>query len=305
MIKVLRFLALCMIGVAFASSSVWAQTYKQVDVPYSGAVLTEIFGGPNLEGTSVGVWVDSVGVHGFSLTAKGNFTSFDAPSSEFTVPFGLNLQGVIVGLYLDSGSVSHGFILSGGKYTFVNVSGAAGTALSSINDLGEISGFTCSDPACGNTGSPNTTHSFVRSAKGALTFFDPPGATSSAAETVSLLGAVVGNYTNTTGELNHGYLLFLRKYTTIDFPGATGGTSPSGGNVENDIVGTYNETSPASSCGAGCEHSFLLHNGVFTSFDYPEAGVQDTFANGINALGEIVGGFLDSSGAEHGFIRTP
>jgi uncharacterized membrane protein len=306
MIKVLRFLALCMIGVALASSVAWAQTYKPVDVPYSGAVLTGILGGPNLEGTSVGIWVDAVGIHGFSLTARDAFTSFDAPSSEFTVPLGLNLQGVIVGLYLDSGSVSHGFILSGGKYTLVNVPGAAGTALSSINDLGEISGFTCSDPACGETGlSTNVTHSFVMSAKGVFTFFDPPGATSSAAETVSLLGAVVGNYTDTKGELNHGYLLFLRKYTTIDFPGATGGTSLSGGNVENDIVGIYNETSPASTCAAGCEHSFLLHNGVFKSFDYPEVGVQDTYANGINALGEIVGSFLDSSGNEHGFIRTP
>ena len=130
MIKVLRFLVLCMIGVAFASSTAWAQTYKQVDVPYSGAVLTEIFGGPNLEGTSVGVWVDTIGsIHGFSLTAKGNFTLFDAPSSEFTVPYLASTCRELswVCTWIRCLPVSHGFILSGGKYTFVNVLCAAGT----------------------------------------------------------------------------------------------------------------------------------------------------------------------------------
>jgi hypothetical protein len=302
MINVFRLLAMCTISVAFASSIARAQTYKQVDYP--GATLTEIIGGPNLEGTSVGVWEDSSAViHGFSLTARGRFKSFDPPGSTLTVPFFINLQGVIVGEYLDSTSVSRGFILDEGTYKVVNAPGAAGTTLTGINDLGEISGFTCSDAACGNTGNLNITHSFLRSPKGVFKFFDPPDATSSAAETVSLLGAVVGSYTDTKGELNHGYLLFLGKYTTIDFPGALGGTFPSGGNLENHIVGIYYETS--SSCSADCEHAFLLHHSVFASFDYPEVGVQDTFANGINALGVIVGGFVDSSQNVHGFIRTP
>ncbi len=301
MIKVLRLLALCAISVAFASSMARAQTYTQVDYP--GASLTEIIGGPNLEGTSVGVWEDAGGViHGFSVTANGEFTSFDPKHSTFTAPYFINLQGVIVGEYLDSNSVSHGFILDRGKYTVVDAPGAAGTTLSGINDLGEISGFTCSDSACGNTGNPNTTHSFLRSTKGVFRFFDPPGATSSAAETVSLLGAVVGNYTDTVGELNHGYLLFLGKYTAIDFTGAMDGTFASGGNLQNDVVGIY-YTSPT--CTVDCEHAFLLHKGVFTSFDYQESGVQATYANGINALGVIVGGFVDSDNNVHGFIRTP
>ena len=122
-------------------------------------------------------------------------------------------------------------------------------------------------------------------------------------ELSALVGAVVGSYTDTKGELNHGYLLFLRKYTTIDFPGAAGGTSPSGRNVENDVVGTIQRNFSCSTCAAGCEHSFVLHNGVFKSFDYPSASFTE--ATGINALGVIVGVFVDSSGNAHGFIRTP
>jgi probable HAF family extracellular repeat protein len=299
MIKVFRFLAMCAISVAFISSIARAQTYKQVDYP--GAIFTEISGGPNLEGTSVGVWEDTGGVfHGFSVTAKEVFTSFDPPGSIFTEPDFINLQGVIVGLYLDSSNVSHGFILNGKEYTVVDVKGAAGTALSGINDLGEISGFTCSDPACGNTGIGSFNQSFVRSPDGKYTFFNPPGATSSETSTVSLLGAVVGTYTdnggNTCSVECQGYLLFLGKYTTINFPSVTF-TFSTGGNLQNDIVGTY--------IAAGVFHAFLLHLGTYTSFDYPEAGVQFTEATGINALGVIVGLFTDSAGATHGFVRTP
>lgn len=299
MTKIFRFLAICAISVASISSIARAQTYRQVDYP--GAIFTELTGGPNLEGTSVGVWEDTGGVfHGFSVTAKSEFSSFDPPGSAFTEPDFVNLQGVIVGLYLDSSNVSHGFILNGKQYTVINVEGAAGTAISSINDLGEISGFTCSDPACGNTGNSSLDQSFVRSPDGKYTFFNPPGGTSSETSTVSLLGAIVGAYTDNGGSTCsvecQGYLLFLGKYTTISFSGVTF-TFATGGNLENDIVGTY--------ISAGVFHAFLLDHGTYTSFDYPEAGVQFSEATGINALGVIVGLFTDSAGATHGFVRTP
>ena len=299
MIKVFRFLAICTISVAFAWSIASAQTYTQVDYP--GAILSELVGGPNPQGTSVGAWEDTSNVfHGFTLTAKGVFKSFDPPGSTFTSPSFISPQGVIVGEYLDSGSVSHGFILDGENYTTVDAPGAAGTTLSGINPSGEISGSTCSDAACGNTGNNNTSHSFVLSKKGKYTFFDPPGATSSSTSTVNPSGAVVGAYTDTVGELFHGYLLKNGTYTTIDYPGAQYGTFAGGGNPENDIVGVYNYTS---SCNADCGHAFLLSNGVFTSFDYPGAVFSE--ATGINPGGVIVGVFQDSSNNVHGFVRTP
>ena len=291
--KVFRFLAICTITFAFASSIASAQTYKQVDYP--GAILTQLAGGPNPQGTSVGLWQDAAGVfHGFSLTAAGVFTSFDPPGSTFTIPDFISPQGVIVGEYLDSLNVSHGFILNGTKYTSVDAPGATGTTLSGISPSGEISGFTCSDPACGNFGAASTSHSFVISKKGDYTFFDPPGAISSTASTVSPSGAVVGAYTD-SGGVTHGYLLKNGNYTTIAFPGATF-TFGGGGNPENDVVGEYNDT-------AGVGHGFLWSKGTYTSFDPP--GAIFSAGAGINPGGIIVGVYFDSANVEHGYIRTP
>ena len=136
MTKVLRFLAICTVGVALATSSIaWAQTYTTVDYP--GAVATTLNGGPDPQGTSVGSWTDAAGVtHGFTLTKKGVFTSFDPPGSTLTTPNFISPQGTIVGAYNDAGSVSHGFILTGGKYTTLDFAGAAGTTSHRSQPLG-------------------------------------------------------------------------------------------------------------------------------------------------------------------------
>jgi hypothetical protein len=294
MIKAFRFLAICTIGVAFAASSIAsAQTYTTVNYP--GAIATSLNGGPNPEGTSVGSYTDTSGVtHGFTLTAKGVFTSFDPSGSITTTPNWISPQGVIVGAYIDASNLSHGFILDGGQYTIYNAPGAAGTTLTSLNPSGEMTGFSCSDPACGFFGASNTTHSFVVSKKGVFTSFDPPGAISSSASTVSPSGAVVGAYTD-SGGVTHGYLLDHGTYTTIDFPGAIF-TFIGANNPEGDIVGIYDDA-------ADVGHSFLLSHGVFASFDPPGAIFSD--AAGINPGGIIVGIYVDSAFVEHGYIRTP
>jgi hypothetical protein len=303
MIKVFRLLAICGLSIAF-SSVAWAQTYQSIDYPGSCLGTTVLAGGPDPQGTSVGSYYDFATCsifHGFTLTAKGVYTTFDPPGSTYTAPGFISPKGVIVGQYLDSANVSHGFILDGAKYTVIDAPGAAGTVLTGISPFGEISGFSCSKADCGVFFSGNLTYSFVISKKGDYTFFDPPGAISSSTSTVSPSGTVVGNYSDTVGELRHGYLLKNGKYTTIDFPGALYGTFAGGGNFQNDIVGIYNFRMI---CPADCNHAFLLHNGVFTSFDYPSATVSSTIGTGISPTGVIVGVYTDSSGT-HGFIRTP
>ena len=124
MIKVFRFLAICTISVAFATLSIArAQTYTTVDFP--GATLTELIGGPNPQGTSVGGYTLTAGgaLHGFTLR-NGVFTPFDPPGSTFTTVNFINPRGDIVGAYVDAGGVSHGFVLSGGTYTTVDYPGA-------------------------------------------------------------------------------------------------------------------------------------------------------------------------------------
>lgn len=287
-----------MISAAFTASSIaWAHTtYTQVDYP--GAVLTEIVGGPNLQGTSVGVYnLTSGGAnHGFVRTANGRFTAIDVPGATNTVPNFINLQGVVVGSYTDAAGTSHGFVLNRGTYTTVNYPGALGSGVSSINDLGELSGFYCSDAACDTSA---TFHSFVRNRSGAFTSFDPPGATGSETSTVSLLGVVAGSYDTapepTCTTQCDGYLLAHGNYTTITYPGSSF-TFAGGANVWNTVVGIYVDS-------AGNGHGYIWSAGSYTSFDY--AGASFTEATGINALGVIVGLFTDSAGNTHGFIRTP
>jgi hypothetical protein len=296
--KLLRFVALCTTGASFATlANAWPQaTYRQVDYP--GAAVTEIAGGPNLQGTNVGIYNFTVGGanHGFARTANGVFTRIDVPGATSTTPTFINFEGVIVGSYTDSTGTSHGFVLNKGTYTTVNYPDAIGSGLSSINDLGELSGFYCSDIACDASA---IFHGFVLSRSGVFTSFDPPGATGSEPSTVSLLGVVVGSYdtldepTCTTQCLV--YVLSHGNYTTLSYPGASF-TFAGGGNIWNSVTGIYFDS-------AGNGHGFLESDGAYTSFDYP--GASFTEATGINALDVIVGAFIDSSGNEHGFIRTP
>jgi probable HAF family extracellular repeat protein len=297
-VKILKSLAICMIGAAFTASSIaWAHTtYTQVDYP--GAVLTELVGGPNLQGTGVGVYELTTGgaLHGFARTANGTFTHIDVPGATNTTPNFINLEGTIVGSYTDSAGTSHGFVLNRGNYTTVDDPGAVGTVLTGINDLGELSGFNCSDAACDASA---TFHSFVRSRSGTFTSFDPPGATGSEAAVVSLLGVVVGSYDTasepTCSTQCDGYLLAHGNYTTITYPGSSF-TFAGGANVWNTVVGIYVDS-------AGNGHGYIENGGSYTSFDYP--GASFTEAAGINALGVIVGIFTDSAGNTHGFVRTP
>ena len=299
MIKVFRFLAICTVGIAFATSSIaWAQTYTTVDFP--GAVLTELIGGPNPQGTSVGGYTLTAGgaLHGFTLR-NGVFTPFDPPGSTFTTANFINPRGDIVGGYVDASGVSHGFVRSGGNYTTVDYPGAAGTTLSSVNPSGEMSGATCSDPACGAFGATNVTHSFLVSKKGVFSAtFDPPGAVSSTSSVVIPSGAVVGSDTNVGGTTCatqcQGYMLFHGTYATINFPGSSF-TFAGGANAEGNIVGIYVDA-------AGVGHGFLF-NGNYTSFDFP--GATLTEATGINPGGVIVGLYTDSAAVTHGFVRTP
>ncbi|RUL78812.1 hypothetical protein [Dyella choica] len=299
MTKVSRFIAMCTIGAAVAVPSfAWAQTYTTVSYP--GAVLTELVGGPNPQGTSVGGYTLTAGgaLHGFTLKG-GEFTSFDPPGSTFTTANFINPLGVIVGAYVDVAGVSHGFILRNGTYTTFDYPGAAGTELSSINPAGELSGATCSDAACGVTGNTNVTHSFLLSKGGVFSAtFDPPGATSSTASVVIPSGAVIGAYTHLSGTTCftqcQGYLRFNGSFATINYPGSSF-TFAGGANAQGEVVGIYTDAS-------GVSHGFLF-NGAYTSFDYP--GATFTEATGINPSGVIVGVYVNSAGVVNGFIRKP
>jgi hypothetical protein len=47
-------------------------------------------------------------------------------------------------------------------------------------------------------------------------------------------------------------------------------------------------------------HGFLFSAGIYKTIDFP--GSNETYVNGINNVGEIVGYYLDSRNAFHGFV---
>jgi probable HAF family extracellular repeat protein len=102
---------------------------------------------------------------------------------------------------------------------------------------------------------------------------------------------VVGWYQDRTGI--YGFYWDGTNYTSINFPGNSGGTLAEGINNAGVISGEYLTNQ------AGEAHGFTLANGVFTSYDYPgEDGL--TNGMGINNNGDLTGFY--NFGPNHGFL---
>jgi len=136
----------------------------------------------------------------------------------------------------------------------------------------------------------------IPSGASAFTFttIDVPGATLTNAIGINAHGQIVGAFTDAGGAF-HGFLLDGGSFTTIDPPGATGGTEAGGINELGQIVGEFIDASG--------QHGFLLDKGIFATIDVP--GAMSTSALAMNARGQIVGIFADAGGTVHGFVATP
>ena len=308
--------------------------------PPTGKVQGTIPTAIDTTGNVTGVYIDANNAyHGFLRTADGTITEFDAPGASSaanrgTSPMAMNDAGEIVGFYttgdLNSNSVYHGFVrAANGAIATIDAPGAGsgespigrkqGTSPSAINASGEIAGT--------YVDSNNNRHGFVLSTSGTFTSFDPPGSTTSTGSGggmsgtgvtgIDTAGDVVGGYTD-SNLVRHGYVRSAGgAITTFDVPGANttsasgslGGTYPigidPGGNY---IVGIYADSN-------GLDHGFaylqpLTGSGTFTSITAPNAGatatppISGTGAGGVNASGEVVGGYLDSNDVGHGFVLT-
>jgi uncharacterized membrane protein len=141
--------------------------------------------------------------------------------------------------------------------------------------------------------------------QGTFTAIDFPGAIFTDAFGINDEGDIVGRYIPAGGSgffLNaQGFLLHQGIFTTIAFPGAVR-TEAFGINSQGDIVGFYDLPGAEPPSGpippARPFHGFLLHQGTFTTIDFPGAFLTE--AQGINPSGDIVG--LYSSSDTHGFL---
>ncbi len=107
--------------------------------------------------------------------------------------------------------------------------------------------------------------------------------------------------TQTSGNSNSAYTL-----TAFDAPGAgTGeleGTVALEINASGEITGVYSNA-------IGVVHGFIrAADGAFTTFDAPDAGstppgIEGTIPIAIDTAGDVVGTYIDSNHAYHGFVR--
>ena len=94
-----------------------------------------------------------------------------------------------------------------------------------------------------------------------------PGSYGTVANGLNALGQIVGGYFDSSG-IEHGFLYYNGKFTTLNDPLATGTYDFAEGiNDHGQIVGSYSDAS-------GVEHGYLYKHGHYTTLDDPIAGDQ-------------------------------
>jgi uncharacterized membrane protein len=163
------------------------------------------------------------------------------------------------------------------------------TTATGINQAGTVTGY--------YVDAKNKNHSFVRSADGVITEFDPPGFIHSFAYAINSSGMIAGSGTLRQGSStsDHGFVRnSAGHFTLIDFPGA-GFTQVQSMNDNGDVTGFYTF--------AGLYHGFVRDAaGNFVSFDIP-APSDAVFPFSINSAGVVVGYYTDTFLSDHAFVR--
>jgi uncharacterized membrane protein len=263
--------------------------FSTIDVP--GASRTAANGNSTHE--IAGDFDDADGnTHGFVLN-KGVFTTIDVPSAVATFINGINAPERLAGTYIDDGGTSHAFFENKGYFTTLYPPDSIRSQGGFINAQGQVDGtYRTAD---------QKRHGFIWR-NGAFTTFNVPGdhpLFGTVALGINDIGEVVGDYVAEKDPSHrHGFLRSSKgDFTTFDVPGPDITiTIGEGINNAGTIVGAY--------VANGTTHGFVLNNGVvFTTVDVPDA--QETQINSINAKGEIVGFYNDSSGVQHGFLGVP
>jgi probable HAF family extracellular repeat protein len=185
------------------------------------------------------------------------------------------------------------------NYTLFNDPSATtgGTQAFGINDSGQIVGEYFS----------NIFRGFLLAGGTFTALNDPAAGTSSGqgtlAQGINNTGQVVGYYVDATNN-THGFIDSGGVYTSLDVPFAPGGTFAQGINSSGLVVGYYVDVNVH-------RHGFVYNpnsGAPYTTLNDPDAtgvsGNGDTFAEGINGSGLIVGYYTTIFGF-HGFLYNP
>lgn len=209
----------------------------------------------------------------------------------------MNIRSVLALVSIIGGAASPA--LHAQAFTFQTFSvpgalqGSAGTVgVNGINDTGTVSGFLVT-PSGAYEG-------FLRDSSGKFTFLNDPADTTvpsfTFANKSNIHGTVVGFFSNTAAGVYSGFLYNGASYTTYNLPDEPAGSSTLIYGI-NDFGDTCGQVLPA----GGVPQAFVVVDGKPSTFIVSGSGFS--FCEAINDQGVAVGGYVDSLGVYHGWIR--
>ena len=238
--------------------------------------------------------LDAAGMgHGFLRDVNGNFTTIDVPNATFTGITAVNDRGEMVGVYDDAEGARHAFLLDDGVVAIIDAPAATGVTVPfGINNDGEIVGGYLDDFTLrGFLLSNGTFTTFA--APGTLVESDPPTSTIA----VGLSASMSNPRSFATRARGRGFIQQGRALPTPSQKGraplAPSATVLFDINNHGQMVGGLVDA-------AGARRSFVLDDGVITTFVFP--GASRTAAFKIDDSGRIVGFYIDGVGPGHGFV---
>lgn len=133
---------------------------------------------------------------------------------------------------------------------------------------------------------------FIRYSGGGVSYYSAPNSAVTRLTGRNNAGTNIGVYSSASAStIAKGFMQSGSTFTSIAHPNAVWGTTLTGINKYNSIIGWYLDSSEN-------PHGFKRYsNGTFRTLQF-NAGVVDTIPNGINDFGTIVGWY----NSQHGFI---
>jgi hypothetical protein len=266
----------------------WAINFTTFDVPGATSTALGAVKGNNM----VGFFTDSSNAqHGFMYDGT-NVVKLDVPSAVGSATRANDFSGNnIVGYYTDAGGTYHGFIYDGTKYVTLN-DPSAGTASGQGTQIFGIDG----NNLVGVFFQPSGLEQGFRYDGTTFTTIAPTPTTQTAAfglQGNQTAGALVEQPAGTL----HGFIYDGTTFAPVDDPAA--GVGPGRGTdlfrvSGSQRLGIYIDN-------ANTIHGFLYDGTNFITVDDP-AGTT-TIPSGIDG-NRIVGRYIDTGGATHGFIAT-
>jgi uncharacterized membrane protein len=271
-------------------SEILGFTFTSIDCPGAERTRTN---GINNKGEIVGGCKYPGDVMHAVLIRKGRFIPL-APTTvlgtSVSVAYKMSDRGDIVGIFTGDDGFYHGFLLRHGVLTTIDFPGANETWATGLNDSGTVAGWWNLYDSYGNI---TYQHGFTWK-DGTFTDVAFPGADVTGVAGINARGDFVGGWSlSIDAPTGSGFISSKGKFTSFDVPVVpVGSTQADDINDWGKTVGQYQYYLGA--------HGFLKVGDDFTFIDYPDA-VQTTVW-GINAAGQMVGNWVDTSGTSHGWL---